>query len=51
MYFRGCRPDVGIKKINQSHSSPYRDIYSKESIDKIRKLYARDIEMLGYNFD
>lgn len=40
-----------LKKINQSHSSPYRDIYSKESIDKIRKLYARDIEMLGYNFD
>lgn len=41
-----------LKMINKSSSSlSYRDVYTKDSIDKIRQLYARDIDVLGYDFD
>lgn len=36
---------------NPSRRSDYRDIYSGEARDKVARLYARDIDKLGYSFD
>lgn len=41
-----------LKRINVSNQSiTYKNAYNKESIEKVRKLYKQDIELLGYDFE
>ena len=42
---------VKLAHVNASKRKGYRDIYTPESIDKVKELYADDIELFGYNFE
>jgi len=39
-----------LDQVNSSRRSAYRDYYDQELIDGVAKLYARDIELFGYEF-
>lgn len=41
-----------LQRKNSSHRQVgYKDVYSKRSMDIVRRVYCRDIELLGYDFD
>ena len=44
----GC--DVCLKKLNQSRSDLYRQYYSDESREMVRRFFNEDIERFGYEF-
>jgi hypothetical protein len=35
---------------NRSRRGDYRDYYDQETIDGVAKIYARDLELFGYDF-
>lgn len=37
--------------VNASKKANYKDIYSNDAIEKVRRLYAQDISALGYAFE
>jgi hypothetical protein len=43
-------PARPLEKINTSSRRNYRDYYNQELIDGVAKLYARDLELFGYEF-
>lgn len=46
---------LGVPKmlthVNASEKTSYKDIYKPEAIEKVRRLYAKDIAAFGYQFD
>ncbi|TCS40295.1 sulfotransferase family 2 domain-containing protein [Reinekea marinisedimentorum] len=42
---------LGHKNPTQRSSQTYQEIYSDRAKEKVAKLYAKDIELLGYSFD
>ena len=43
-------PTTALEKVNSSKRSDYRQYYDQPLIDAVAKLYARDIELFGYDF-
>ena len=43
-------PTVSLARVNSSRRRGYRDYYDQELIDGVAKLYARDLELFGYEF-
>ena len=43
-------PSATLDKVNASRRRDYRDYYDQRLIDGVAKLYARDIELFGYDF-
>jgi hypothetical protein len=43
-------PTQQLDKVNSSKREDYRDYYDQRLIDGVAKLYARDIELFGYEF-
>jgi hypothetical protein len=43
-------PTVQLEKVNATTRASYRDYYDQELIDGVAKLYARDLELFGYDF-
>lgn len=43
-------PTTTLEKVNASERGNYRDYYDQPLIDGVAKLYARDLEMFGYEF-
>jgi YD repeat-containing protein len=43
-------PSRPLEKVNASSRRDYRDYYTPELIDGVAKLYARDLELFGYEF-
>lgn len=43
-------PSAPLGRANTSRHGPYRDYYDQQLIDGVAKLYARDIELFGYQF-
>jgi hypothetical protein len=43
-------PSRPLDKVNASKRGSYRDYYDQQLIDGIAKLYARDLELFGYDF-
>lgn len=41
---------AALDQVNSSRRGSYRDYYDQELIDGVAKLYARDIELFGYEF-
>jgi len=39
-----------LDKVNSSRRGDYRDYYDQQLIDGVAKLYARDLELFGYDF-
>jgi hypothetical protein len=39
-----------LEKVNPSSRRDYREYYDDELIDGVAKLYARDLELFGYQF-
>lgn len=39
-----------LERVNSSKRRNYRDYYNQELIDGVAKLYARDLELFGYEF-
>lgn len=49
-------PNLNLEKLPKRHQSKnskvdYRKLYNNNSIDTIQKIYKRDIERFGYNFE
>ncbi len=44
-------PDREIGKSNVGTGDDYRRYYDTESVDMVRALYGRDIEVLGYTYE
>ena len=42
--------DQEIEKIHASEHPPYREVYTPEMVDIVGEVYAKDIEMFGYEF-
>jgi hypothetical protein len=42
----------GLASTNRGRSRPtgYRDSYDQEMIDRVARVYRRDIELFGYSF-
>ena len=53
-YDEACRrigiPSRSLDKVNESRRGGYRDYYTPELRDAVAKLYARDLELFGYQF-
>lgn len=53
-YEEACRrigiPARQLDKVNSSRRSNYRDYYTQELKDAVARLYARDLELFGYDF-
>ena len=55
--YENIRAQLGIgkplpkRKTNQSSHRHYREYYDKEAVEKVAKIYDRDIKELGYRFD
>lgn len=54
--FRHIASKIGVERelmsLNRRTSKPhYRDVYTPETRDIVARVYARDIDMLGYEFD
>jgi hypothetical protein len=43
-------PTAALEKVNSSDRKDYRDYYDQSLIDGVAKLYARDLELFGYEF-
>jgi Sulfotransferase family len=43
-------PTAPLDRVNSSRRKDYRDYYDPPLIDGVRKIYARDIELFGYQF-
>jgi hypothetical protein len=43
-------PSARLDRVNSSKRKNYRDYYDKALIDGVAKLYARDLELFGYEF-
>jgi hypothetical protein len=43
-------PSARLEKVNPSERMDYRQYYDQELIDGVGKLYARDLELFGYEF-
>jgi hypothetical protein len=43
-------PSGKLEKVNPSKRKEYRQYYDEELIDGVAKLYARDLELFGYEF-
>jgi hypothetical protein len=43
-------PTVPLARVNSSRRRDYRDYYDQALIDGVAKLYARDLELFGYDF-
>ncbi len=43
-------PPVRLEKVNASRRNNYRDYYDQPLIDGVAKLYARDLDLFGYEF-
>ncbi len=43
-------PSTHLGRENSSKHGAYRDYYDQQLIDGVARLYARDIELFGYNF-
>ena len=43
-------PTTQLEKINSSERRDYRGYYMPELVDGVARLYARDLEMFGYQF-
>jgi hypothetical protein len=43
-------PSGKLEKVNPSKRNEYRQYYDEELIDGVAKLYARDLELFGYEF-
>ena len=53
-YDEACRrigiPSRTLDKVNESRRGAYRDYYTPELRDEVARLYARDLELFGYEF-
>lgn len=53
-YEEACRrigiPSRPLDRVNQSRRGDYRNYYTSELKDAVAKLYARDLELFGYEF-
>lgn len=47
---RICIPTSQLEKVNTSRRRDYRDYYDQPLIDGVAKLYARDLELFGYEY-
>lgn len=43
-------PTANLERVNSSKRSSYREYYDQALIDGIAELYARDLELFGYDF-
>lgn len=43
-------PGTQLEKVNASQHRDYRDYYTPPLVDAVAKLYARDLELFGYEF-
>jgi hypothetical protein len=43
-------PTTRLERVNPSKRRNYREYYDQELIDGVAKLYARDLELFGYEF-
>jgi hypothetical protein len=43
-------PGATLDQVNSSRRKDYRDYYDQSLIDGVAKLYARDLELFGYEF-
>ena len=43
-------PTATLDKVNSSNRADYRNYYDQSLIDGVAKLYARDLELFGYEF-
>ena len=43
-------PSRTLDKVNSSRRGHYRDYYDPELVDKVAGLYARDLELFGYEY-
>ncbi|HEX8527547.1 sulfotransferase family 2 domain-containing protein [Allosphingosinicella sp.] len=43
-------PSKALGRANSSRRGAYRDYYDQELIDGVARLYARDLELFGYDF-
>ncbi|MFL6729288.1 MAG: sulfotransferase family 2 domain-containing protein [Sphingomicrobium sp.] len=43
-------PSAELEQVNSSRRKDYRDYYDQDLIDGVAKLYARDLELFGYEF-
>jgi hypothetical protein len=43
-------PSQQLERVNASNRRDYRTYYNQELIDGVAKLYARDLELFGYEF-
>lgn len=43
-------PPRALDKVNESRRGHYRDYYTPELRDAVARLYARDLELFGYDF-
>jgi hypothetical protein len=43
-------PSATLDQVNSSRRKDYRDYYDQALIDGVAKLYARDLELFGYEF-
>jgi hypothetical protein len=43
-------PAVQLQRVNSTERSGYRDYYDQQLIDSVARIYARDLELFGYEF-
>ena len=43
-------PTTTLGRANSSRHAAYRDYYDQELIDGVARMFARDIELFGYDF-
>ena len=43
-------PSQPLEQVNSSRRNSYREYYDQQLIDGVRELYARDVELFGYEF-
>ena len=44
-------PDYKLQHVNKATHNHYTQYYSKDSIDIVRDVYSRDIELFGYEYN
>lgn len=43
-------PSRPLDKVNATERRDYRDYYDQQLIDGVARIYARDLELFGYQF-
>jgi len=43
-------PTTQLGHVNSSRHGDYRDYYDQQLVDGVRRIYARDLELFGYDF-